>query len=57
MELEQLESNLCPGLQEGEAQFEQSPQIQKEFRGKLSTYLAYMKAQARGQVTLLSKSK
>jgi hypothetical protein len=45
------------GEEKWKAQFEQSPQIQKEFRGRLNTYLAYMKAQARGQVTLLSKSK
>jgi holliday junction DNA helicase RuvB len=38
MELEQLESNLCPGLQEGEAQFEQSlrPKNLNEFIGQIS---------------------
>ena len=50
-------ASMPDGEEKWKAQFEQSPQIQKEFRGKLSTYLAYMKAQARGQVTLLSKSK
>jgi len=50
-------STLPDGEEKWKAQFEQSPQLQKEFRSKLSTYLAYMKAQARGQVTLLTKSK
>ncbi len=45
------------GVEKWKLQWEKDPELQKEFRGKLSTYIAYMNANARGLVNTPSKKK
>ncbi len=50
-------TDMPEGVEKWKLQWERDPELQKEFRGKQSTYLAYMNANVRGLVNTPSKKK